>query len=256
MRKKISLFMLCGIVLLGVCGCVLEKETDGSDGSVEIIYNCSILDNIKFISYDGIDTYAITNDNILYSFGKYSDGTNCKKVDNNLKFTKIIAYYFMDNQKKLYNISNGKLNNYEYQQKFEYAIDDDNIIKTANLYTNDIKYLKSDGKIYLANINSVFSHGTTKYYLEDEKEYVSFKNEKILDFSQELEWIKTDKAYYIRRPKDKKCYEYDDIECEYEFQKDEELTKQYDEISFVRSCPNELKCNYVLKSGKVISYLY
>lgn len=245
MKKKISLFILCGIVLLGVCGCVFEKETDGS---VDTTYNCSILNNVNMTinNYDG-NIYAITNDGKLYEFGNYSDGTNCKKVDSNLKFTKIINDNLVDDQNKLYKIYQREIKKVEsYNDDYKRFIDDINIIKTHRINIDE-----SNGK----NIYAVLKNDGI-IYLDNNETYISFNNEKILDFSQEndnfITWIKTNKAYYIRRVKDKKCNEYDDIECEYEFQKDEELTKQYDEISFIKWCSNKTKCDYVLKNGRVI----
>lgn len=207
MKNKISLFILCGIVLLGVCGCAFEKETDGS---VKKTYNCSILNtvNMAINNYDG-NIYAITNDGKLYEFGNHSDGTNCKEVDSNLKFTKIINDNLVDDQNKLYIIYQREIKKVEsYNDDYKRFIDDINIIKAHRISVDENIYavLKNDGIIYLDNNET----------------YISFNNEKILDFDvydSSIIWIKTNKAYYIRRVKDTKCYEYDDIECEYEFQK-------------------------------------
>ena len=73
--------------------------------------------------------------------------------------------------------------------------------------------------------------------------------------------IKTDKAYYIRKVKDTKCYKYDDIKCKYEYEKDEELTKKYKQISYIGRClfeevekPKYYGCEYVLKDGTAFLY--
>ena len=80
MKKKISLIVLCGIVLLGVCSCG-NKDNDIDNNAPTPIreLKCSSLNNVKY-SYEG---YFLTNDNDLYVLnteGLYSNNENCLKI--------------------------------------------------------------------------------------------------------------------------------------------------------------------------------
>lgn len=243
MKKKVIIVFAFMISLIVLNGCSNEKKE---------YFNCDVLNDVKmFVAKDGSEkNYLITNDGSLYSVGNYSDGSNCKKIDSDIKF----KGYFKENLGGLVSIDN------------ELYIIDDSSITTSNEknnYTDVIKttailfednngiaeytgyLLKEDGNIYLH-----------RYYIEEEdKLYKSFQNEKILDFdcsSGVPQWIKTDKAYYVNKIKnEEECNKYDDVECKYEFGKSDKLTNQYKDISFVG---NDMNGNiyYVLKDGNKI----
>lgn len=247
MSRKIVMLGLCGVIMLSLCGC---KNLNEEKKEIDKL-NCSILNNVKTkFEGKGTTTYLITNDGDLYKIGNFSDDTNCKKIDSNLKFERIVDNYLIDNQNNLYEIDNKdivKKQNASYIDKY---VNDNSIVKFSAgiLNVNDF-YLKNDGIIYYGQTNNIFK---------------SFTNEKILDFLHDgthIVLIKTDKAYYIRKVKDTKCYKYDDIKCKYEYEKDEELTKKYKQISYIGRClfeevekPKYYGCEYVLKDGTAFLY--
>lgn len=263
--KKIYLILICLTLLFGVCGCNNQSNSNNSDSKYNENnnmaknekLNCSILNNIKMVFIE--ESLYVTNDGYLYKMGNFSDGTNCKKIDDNIKFTKMIDMFLMDNQENLYSIDNdSQLKKYEYPSNYEIYINDESIVKATISYNtpNTTYFLRNDGIIYTGILKLEQKPGVAdKNIITDEKIYKSFPNEKILDFSLETQdsimWIKTDKSYYVKRIKDENCQKYDDIKCEYDFVKDEYLTKKYNDISYIYGCITSMPtCNYVQKDGK------
>ena len=238
--KKVLLVL---VILFMLCGCSNEKKEQ---------FNCDVLNDVKmFIDKDGSDDkYFLTNDGSLYKIGSYSDGSNCKKIDSDIKF----KGYYKENFGYLVSIDN---------ELFSLNIDTINPSNEKNNYsdvikTSEILYKNNDGMAeytgYLLKEDcNIYLH---RYYVEEEdKLYKSFPNEKILDFdcsNGTPQWIKTDKAYYINMLKnEEECNKYDDVECKYEFEKSEKLTNQYNDISFVGTDINS-RIYYVLKNGNKI----
>ena len=115
---------------------------------------------------------------------------------------------------------------------------------------------KNDNNIYIFNLNPTFNYEILdKSTISNEEVIYSVpKDEKILDFyysshafakdcygglnvddieeDMGKKYIITDKAYYRPLLKDESCLKYQDVDCEYTWQKDEELTKIKDEILF------------------------
>ena len=210
-------------------------------------FECSALEQIKYGGYN----FFITTDNEVYlisTYQKYSDETNCKKIEG-AKVTKIIRGSAADDDGKLYNIENNELKK---------SIGSDPVEKIARDYLLISPYyggqgdsgeyflgLKEDGKIYKVKYKSDYNYEKDTYNSKiiSEELFKEIENEKILyfekadsannDISEMFNVIKTDKAYYtMKNINEKECQKYADVNCKYELQKNEELTKEYDNIAF------------------------
>ncbi len=245
MKKKVIFLFVIGIFLLGLCGChKIEGNTNEETfESFREKINCPSLSDIKFsnrIELDYLYGGFLTNSGEYYYLGKFSDGTNCRKVELDSKIVRFVhsegETYLLDEQNNVYSYSSYEYNNIKLVTDYSGIaawrardmIDDSNALKGNDGMvpgTDEATYiLKDDGVIYLYN------------YPHQELNKIFIENEKILDFSsgpEFINWIKTDKAMYLGQVKDQRCFEYDDIECEYEYVKNEALTSRYDEIAFV-----------------------
>ena len=127
MKKKISLFILCGIILLGVCGC--GKNYDKFYGSWEITnyvgedessFNSNIVINKDYINLDfvlGDNSIFIKNDEILRVIPGSSYPIMCLKLkdENTLKQVKC-SNNILDYVEKLHNtdLSDNEIENKDY----------------------------------------------------------------------------------------------------------------------------------------------
>lgn len=77
MKKKISLFMLCGVILLGLCGCSSQKEdtikgkysqTNIEGGSLTLYENGSCNWNKKYELYGNIEEVNWESDECSYDY--------------------------------------------------------------------------------------------------------------------------------------------------------------------------------------------
>jgi len=264
-NKVLSLLLICSLMLSG-CNLIKEETTNGKTIIPEYTdkINCSILKDVKMvINQDSINTIVLTNDGELYRLGKYSDGTNCKKIEHNFDIKIIFnqdGLYGEDG--KFYKIEDNNIiesNDFFYEEALlELMKNVDDIIKVSRDFNSDydnkngIPYyvLKSDGNLY----KIIVSMHEDKYQFSEEL-FKSYPDEKIIDigisYFDELKYIKTDKSYYINKVKDERCYDYDDIKCDYDLVKDDFFTKKYNDISFLYECTGgHYGCNYILKNGK------
>lgn len=253
MKKKLSLICLCGIVLLGVCSCGnKDNDVDNKVPTPIKELKCNALNNVKYSFGD----YFLTNDNDLYFLNTvqlYSNNENCLKINNESKIVKRIGEYFLDENNKVYFLKTHdslEIVNVDGMHKGVYELLLDNNV--INAYVNVI--LKTDGKLY--KLKSGLSH----YNKIDELTlYKEINDEKILEFgnygsirikyetySLDISgtYIKTDKAFYISTITNKECLKYADIECKYDFEKNEELTSKYNDIVIIK------KNSYIAKDGK------
>ena len=268
--KKISLVLLCGIILLGVCGCnsYLNDSSLSQYAKQQVLYhdsykiNCPELTENSIISnFNG--EFFITNNNVyqLNYEQVYSNEKNCKLIGNIKEETKPIIFdnhTIVDNKKNEYNISwekNEKGDYYIeaktniYQQYFE-RFDINLELVSAQKYSNG-----NFGETY--DIITYTQNGLFAYYIDrtynEEKKYYSYKinvdninNERIIKLYGST--IKTDKAFYEinkRKTNKEQCEKYADVKCEYEYylKQNKILTKYYNEIMNITG-------------GKIITYGY
>ena len=111
--KVISLFLICVLMLPG-CN---SKTTSGIKYNDEI--NCSILNDVKMVfNQSSANIIVLTNGGDLYKFGNYSDGTNCKKMNNDVKVIKTIDNrsfypYIVDSNKNMFELDDDELEKYK-----------------------------------------------------------------------------------------------------------------------------------------------
>ena len=234
MKNNVLKVLLIVIILCGLCGCAKQEEqkteqqkTEQQYGKFKEKINCEELNEIKISDTIGF----LTESGNYYYFGNFSDGTNCKKVEIENEIVKFASdngdTILFDNENRKYRLVNQKISeidNFDGLWRAEALSTDNNAIKSTNGPASVVGYyvLRNDGIIYLLNMNN------------EELDRISIENEIIMDFyaSGLIKWIKTNKSYYMRKVKDEKCFQHDDIKCEYEYIKDEKLTSHYDDIAF------------------------
>ena len=266
MKKKVSLILLCGMMLLLVCGCE-KNNNEASDNSNLPLYNtdssvknenvvergnvvCSNLDNVKIIFENGL---YLTYDNELYVISeqqKFSNEKNCKKVSDTFIVNSI-------------NVGDGMLGLVDEQNRiYTYNIINYNLVEEKNVnyiikkFVSKKIYIKVEGRFALNNDGIIDIYNYDEFRLEDEK--IVFENEKIVDFMLDISQndimvVKTDKAYYVRKKINKdECNKYADVECKYELVKDEYLSNNYNKISIFN--PYMFDVNLIFKDGKIVMY--
>lgn len=248
LKKHKLIIIALGIVLIISLILILTLGNKmGNEPKVIENISCPALNDVKISSQS--NTLILTNSGDLYELSekKYSNETNCKKINEDIKITGI---YFAEfgmttafSEDKVYDISNSELREMEYQKPLD-------IIKMEGKYI-----LKDNGIIYKYKKYDL-SQGT----ISDEEEFLKFDDEKILDFgiaNGEINYVKTDKAYYTKKlVNERECTEYVDVECKYKLYKDNYLTKNYDEVAgFVANLNGTGGYSIILfKNGDVVDY--
>lgn len=244
MKKKISLIVLCGIVLLGICGC--ENKNTSNEGNNEENKLSSIkgyniretdvvpsyyqkvnvkCDEIKDIK-DYYFGYFITNYGELYKFSYdkvFSDtDTNCKRINTNIKFIKFIDGGLLDENNNIYVIDkDDNLSLFTFQPGYMPMPYLNDIAKKE--YINVSRTMKPND-----NIHIYFYYSENKVYkLKDdfnteadveENAIFELKKDETISYIVDAT-IKTNKNFYIYKSvitnKDE-CNKYADIECNYE----------------------------------------
>lgn len=258
MKKKVSLFLLCGIILLGVCGCDKEKNKVSNSENVNTpLYNtCSLTaDSVEYFGKDfycpemreikhGGFSFFITNDGQLYEYSnkKYSTTeNNCKKVETDVIFDKIIKGTLVSKNGNFYSYHDGNLK----------KISDDEIEKGRAWYGLDqmeIKVYKANNKIFYLdqldmNDPEIYGYvdGNSIYSISydwdsnktNEKLLYTFKNDEVIE-KLTNGYIITTKGYYVYDIINKnECQRYEDIDCEYGLVKVETKSDCEDSIIYV-----------------------
>lgn len=203
MKRIINLFILCGIVLLGVCGCGNNEGINNDNKSInsKFTYLKTIIGSLDSNVIVSTDSYLmLDNDTILkYEFDQlFSNDTNYKVLD---------ASEF-----EIANIYLGKNDNYDLY------IGNGVSLKDNKLYLND-KLIKE------SEIN------------EDETVIALYKGKAKKKISTTY-YIKTDKAYYYvdkYKTNKEECEKYVDVKCVYDnrIKKDNTLTEYYNNILYI-----------------------
>ncbi|MFR5857580.1 MAG: hypothetical protein ACLUFU_07230 [Bacilli bacterium] len=267
--KKISLLLLCGVILLGVCGCnsYLNDSSLSQYAKQQVLYNGSYKINCPELTENSIISnfngeFFITNNNVyqLNYEQVYSNEKNCKLIGNIKEGTKPIIFdnhTIVDNKKNEYYISweknekgdyyiEAKTNIYQHFERFDINLE----LVSAQKYSNG-----NFGETY--DIITYTQNGLFAYYIDrtynEEEKYYSYKinvdninNERIIKLYGST--IKTDKAFYEinkRKTNKEQCEKYADVKCEYEYylKQNKILTKYYNEIMNITD-------------GKIITYDY
>lgn len=202
LKRIINLFILCGIVLLIVCGCGNNEGINKDDESInsKFTYLKTIIGNLDSnVIGSNYSFLMLDNDTIVrYEFGQlFSNDTNYKVLDAN-EFEIVDGYAG--------NGYVGKNDNYD-------------------LYLGNGVSLK-DNNLYIDN------------KLIKESEISEDETVIALYSGQEKQYIKTDKAYYyVNKYKTNKeeCEKYIDVKCVYDnrIKKDNTLTEYYNNILYI-----------------------
>lgn len=235
--KKGLLSLLCCSLILVLCGCndeTLKKEennkvstTNSCKLSTDVVfsYNNFKCPEMKDIKYNG-DGFFITNGGELFEYSerKYSTTeTNCKLIESDVKFDKIVRNTLIGENEKLYRFEDSKVIPITDQDIIDgrayYGINQ--MEGEIYQYRKDIFYLRQiDPEApeiygYIEN-NNVYSlsYNWSENKYNSELLYTLEENEKILYTSNG--YLVTTKGYYRYEIINKKeCNEYADIECTY-----------------------------------------
>lgn len=257
MKKRLSLVLLCGIVLLGLCGCGNNKNSSNENKN-----------NSKITKYNYIGSF---NDNILCSGLDLND-----IIHINEKYVITSNKKYEINDEKLYSTTNenckviktfnGKAIDYKWwghSEGYE-LLQTDNGYKYQNwsneVLNKNIEHYKSLGENVLFGLDLAIyderaaggGYGKDLISVDNDLKYIPYKdmkisntidiiesfdkNERVIFINNQI--VKTNKAYYtISKYKTNKedCEKYADIKCEYGYRlkKDKALTDNYDNIIVV-----------------------
>lgn len=253
MLKKVSMLMLCGVILLGVCGCgnSEEKQTNNGDkdakqkeeltsvGTLTKLEENIILVNSNFLVTDNNNIYAVSFDKL------FSNDSNYKKLgtDENIKGIDVDDwgyFHILNNKQRTMTCS---------MEKNCFQLGNSNSAKLAN--TIELLNGSSLGDYLYVTDNKLFYSKNVYLDLEGVKpkndilvDNDSMGNEKIIAIykGQNNYFVKTDKAFY--RFKENKiatnkeeCEKYADISCTYEYEykitKENTLTEHYKDIKYI-----------------------
>lgn len=252
--KKLIYIIFCLFILVCCTGCGnSETNRDIRKAGLSISnekFSCDILtpkadEEYAAIKYLG-DNYAISTTGVIYeiSFGKmFSNNEYCRAAKTEKKVVSIIGdivfkaddnliYYLTSgNDRERYAEVTTEDRNYN---TYKFFFNDNTILKVQQVEDSTYYVLKDDGNIYkyvlLQNNQGVELVSSEKVYSTES--YGSM----ILDFNYSGEnspstFIRTENEYYrVVITNEEKCSKYVDIACQYDFQKDDKLTKHYDKI--------------------------
>lgn len=257
MLKKISMLVLCGIVLFGVCGCDNSKkeitnknDSKGTTLNEELTYVGTltsleekniILSNGNFLVADN-GIYAVSFDKLFSNDSNYkkmeinnNDIVGIENADwGNFSFLnskeQILSCSLQNNCSQLSNGNSAKLaNTIELLNGSSFGdylyITDNKLFYSKNVYL-DLEGVKPKDDILVDNdsmgnekVVAIYK-GQNNYFVKTDKAFYRFKENKITTNKEE-------------------CEKYADIECKYEYEykiiKDEKLTKHFQDIKYIVS---------------------
>jgi len=282
---KNSFIILLTITFL-MSGCSHRKNIDVLDKIAGYEYDntiiCKVFDKkIKYLYYDNINNFIVTEDNDVYIFNLYqlySGDQNCKKIDgkfddivhidieyqdNGLYLGKYIgqtAYYNSNFQIVSVDSINYKIvrrNIYKYQQEelkaylraikekgyTKFRMTNNNTafgIKNNNIYM--FRIAKNDGKTIIDKEHIVYSvpsdeiildfYFSTDAKIENRDGKIFWRDTGNIEVDISRKYILTDKSYYRPKLINEECKKYLDVKCQYEWQKDDELSEIRNDILF------------------------
>ena len=247
----IIITLAIGGIAFGIYKFINSTKTNNSSSDNIVIDGIEYVENVTDSKYScdafkdawvwEAHDFLVTNSGDLYQINtskKFSDTKqNCKKIDN-IKIRAVINNLLVDENGKKYTVNYDDSNNpviaetnEDYQQAiFKSPVFNDEV-KYAFSITGDEEnqnylVLKNDGKIYKYILKREYDDSMMqdRYELVNQELFYEIEGEKIVlmrpdyEFSI-LNYIKTDKAYYIAEIINKECEEYADIKCEYKYTK-------------------------------------
>ena len=271
--KKL-LYLVFITLLLSGCGKETVNKQEKKDNINDIegytyiaTIDCQILEKeIKYM----LKGIIITNDNEVYAYNvdkKYSNGTNCAKFEESIENIIIDGDKFYENNSQI---------TFKLEDLSLIRSDNDLTIKrieplrgekyymvmqgpTKEGYSNTLYGIKNNSNIiykFQIGVGTRKENGFNRtYYIieKEEPDYEVSEEEIIINFSynrKEEDFIKdfilTNKNYYAKRITNiKECTEIVDIRCNYEWYKDEVLSKIMDKLVYV------YEDEIITKEGKI-----
>lgn len=256
MNKKLKLIVLSLFVILCCTGCgnssITRDLRHAGFNLSEDDFSCDALipkqnqeyEAIKYVS----STFAITTTGVIHelSFGKkFSNEEYCKKADTNLTVEALVgSEVFRAEDNKIYYLKKSDshaaytevpISDSNYPAYRFFLKDNHDLLKVQSVGDSTYYVLKEDGDVYRYvlgrnNSNGVYLVSSSKMYTHD-----NYGSE-ILDFNyagekSEATFIRTEDSIYRNTALNRDmCLKYVDIDCEYEFLKDEILTEHYEHI--------------------------
>ena len=239
MKNKLRLIFLLAIIL--ICGCSKNNNNEKTNNNEISKNSCTLTADsemgfnkdfycpeMKNIKHNSISSFFITNDGELYeySYKKYSTtNTNCKKVETDIIFDKIVRstliskdgelYAYRAYESKLEKITNEQI---ELGRSF-YGIDQMEIklyrLNSNIFYLNQLDINEPEIYGYLDNNNLYLITYDWNNNISTEQFLYSFKEDEIIE-NLTNGYIITNYGYYVYDVINKKdCQKYADIKCEY-----------------------------------------
>ena len=253
--KKILSVILIGVLVIILSGCgnkeLEEPENPPKDEIEGYTYvttlNCEALEKeIKYMK-NGI---IITNDNEVYAYNadkKYSNGTDCAKFEQPVEIKIIDGDKFYENDKQLLfkledlsmTTNSGDLTVRQINALKEVGYSISMQGPTQDGYANTHYGIKGNSNIiykFQIGIGTKKVNGFNKTYNKVEKEQIDYsvpEDEVIISFYYNktekdfiYDFIRTNKSYYGKRITNiEECNEFVDVKCNYEWYKNDVLSK-------------------------------
>ena len=253
--KKVKIIVLFIFVFMCCTGCVANSEVtrglrhagftlSGEDFSCDALIPKSNKE-YEVIKYLGAN-YAITTTGVIHelSFGQlFSNGEYCKKAETDLTVQAVIGdEVFRAQDNKIYFLKSGAGVSYTEvppenpsYSAYKFFLDDHNVVKVQNVGDSLYYVLKTDGDIYSYKLGKNNANGV--HLISSGKIYTAEAyGSKIVDFnyagnSSEATFVRTEDSIYRNSALNREeCTKYVDVVCEYQFGKDEDLSKFYNNI--------------------------
>lgn len=235
--KRILVIVFCLLIITGCNNKEPEientKEKYSEFTKVVDKFTCDInIQDVKEISKSS--NLLILNNGDLYAWttNLYSDNTNCRKIETDIKFKRFINGMVISDDNKIYfynseDYSVKEDRPYGYTGGFDYSVfDKNNDIFIFNRSTFGTSY-DYTGSTYYAYVIDNKVHLIDGISGEENNIFNLSNDEIIINHSENT--IKTNKSYYHYGLINKdECEKYDDIKCEYGLVKIKTPTDYYD----------------------------
>ncbi len=216
MKKKFSLFILCGIILFYVCGCDKNNsDIKTKDLKIDNLRKMSIVcDELKDIIDLSLDSeYFITKNGELYELNTrqlFSNDKNCRKVNTNIKISKFYRTYVLSSDNELYNITNNSLSLADKNETFlDEIIMIDKTLRPNLFRGGDNIYYYKDKNIYSTDKIDKYHYNisdTVVISLDEDEDVIYVIDNTIMTTKRIF-------SYETKIINQEECNKYVDIEC-------------------------------------------
>lgn len=230
--KKNFMFIFLVVMVTLITGCNNNFEkAETKKTSCKLVgrsasYICPELKNIAYFGQGGLSGYFVDNQGILYEISSQlfsTTNTNCRKVETDVVFEKVIKNTLISKDGSFYSFGGGdsklrKLTNDIIEKGMSYYGIDQMDIELYKL-NNNISYLSDsfngpDIYVYQKD-NNIYQISYIRMNETDEKILHTFTDgEEVISFTNG--YVITNKNYYKYGETNRtECLKYKDVECEY-----------------------------------------